>query len=93
MSRGYPTNGEADAYLDGFQRGGKIERLLNEYESRVAAFGAIRRAAAVARHHDYEARIVECASTEFTKRLAAEHFCLGREIRRAIRAAIGSDKS
>ena len=65
----------------------------NTKRNRIAAFGAIRRAEAVARHHDYEARIVECASTDFAKRLAAEHFCLGRAVRRAIRAAIGSDKA
>lgn len=83
-------------YLDGYwahmhDQRENIEGLhtLN----RARAFGAIRRAAAVARHHDYEARIVECASTDLAKRLAAEHFCLGRAVRRAIRDAIGSAKT
>ena len=62
-------------------------------KTRVAAFGAIRRAAEVARHHECEARIIECGSTDFAKRLAAEHFCLAKAVRRAIRAAIGSEKT
>lgn len=66
------------------------ERRRLEHEQRVAAFGAMRRAAAIARHHDCEARIIACGSTDFAKRLADEHLCLARAIRRVIRAAIGS---
>lgn len=78
---------------DDYESGCNDQRDRCEHEARVLAFGAIRRAAAVARHHDHEARIIECASTDFSQRLAAEHFCLSQAIRRAIRAAIGSDKA
>lgn len=78
---------------DEYETGAIDQRDRCENEARTLAFGAIRRAAAVARHHDHEARIIECGSTDFAQRLAAEHFCLSQAIRRAIRAAIGSDKS
>lgn len=65
----------------------------NAKQNRIVAFGAIRRAAEIARHHEWEARIIELGATDFAKRLAAEHFCLAKAVRRAIRAAIGSDKS
>ena len=60
---------------------------------RKEAFGAIRRAAAVARHHEREAKVIGCGSTDFAQRLASEHVCLAQAARRAIRAAIGSEKA
>lgn len=54
---------------------------------------AIRRAAEVARHHEREAKVIACGSTDFQHQLAAEHVCLARAVRRAIRAAIGSPKA
>ena len=82
----------SEDYLDGYEAGLAFMLKGEREHQRLAAFGAIRRAAEVARHHDNEGRIIECASTDFAKRLAAEHFCLGKAVRRAIRAAIGSDK-
>ena len=92
----WPTKEECAAFYDAmtdpnrtFWIGVEKERQAN----RIIAFGAIRRAAEVARHHDCEARIIECGSTDFANRLAAEHFCLAKAVRRAIRAAIGLDKA
>ena len=58
--------------------------------TRAAAFGAIRRAAAVAREHD---RICLDALARNKELICERHDENAWEIRRAIRAAIGSDKS
>lgn len=78
MSSPYQTDQEFLAYLDGLEEGGNL--------SRIAAFGAIRRAAAVAR---------ECEATgweQTTVGLQWAWWNKAQEIRRAIRAAIGSSK-
>ena len=60
--------------------------------ARIAGFGAIRRAVACARYHDY-------LMTEQSKlfgdgdRVAMRHFAQAAAIRSAIRAAIGSEKA
>lgn len=73
MSR-VPTDAEVDAYMRGTQRG----RSIVEQEARAAAYGAIRRAAEVARG-------VDCP--------CGCHGDLdAKAMRRAIRAAIGSPK-
>ena len=87
-----PDGIHSDAHPD--YEAGRIDQLdADEREARILAFGAIRRAVEVARHHECEARIIELGATDFAKRLAAEHFCLAKAVRRAIRAAIGSDKA
>lgn len=62
----------------------------NAKQNRIAAFGAIRRAAAVARDHDKSARFYNEQGNSEGRVLGG---ILARNTRRAIRAAIGSDKA
>ena len=58
--------------------------------ARIAAFGAIRRAAAVARHYDELCRAALARNDELFCERYDEN---GEAIREAIRAAIGSEKA
>lgn len=69
-----------EGYDDGFNAGLFIGELETESKTRVAAFGAIRRAAEVARKND-----CHCRGCPISHR--------AKLIRRAIRAAIGSPKA
>lgn len=64
---------------------------MTEDEYRIAAFGAIRRAAEVARMHDATAS--EIVGSILLGDEARYYRMAARSIRQAIRAAIGSDKS
>ena len=79
-----------EGYDDGFNAGMFIGELETESKTRVAAFGAIRRAATIARSYD------EYAINERTRgreRIAAMEASAALGVRRAIRAAIGSPKA
>ena len=77
-----------EGYDDGFSAGLFIGELETESKTRVAAFGAIRRSAWIARELDREAVRVE---DEFLD--ASDVYREARQVRRAIRAAIGSEKA
>lgn len=62
----------------------------NTKQNRILAFGAIRRAAAAARHHD---RVCLDALARNKELICERHEENAEAIREAIRAAIGSDKS
>lgn len=79
-----------------YDRGWDDGEALAEHDARVLAFGAIRRAAAIARKED--ARYALLVQGAFRGDKVAESLLDGSRlyafgIRHAIRAAIGSDKS
>ena len=83
-------NAEDKAYWQGYKDG--ISRANNRYAQFIGteAFAAIRRAAAVARRAERDAAVLRLQGSHDTAGYA-ESEALG--IRRAIRAAIGSEKA
>ena len=77
-------------YEDGYDAGFADAERLQCRASRLAAFGAIRRAAALARAHDRDA---ETAKRFKDARASRKQRAQAKEIRAAIRAAIGSGKA
>lgn len=76
-------------YLEGWEQGYATGCSQGDSANRISAFGAIRRAAEVARQYDTRADI---AFRELDEVRESECWSMSVAIRRAIRAAIGSDK-